>query len=79
MKQLLQFTDNKTYFGVNIYRYGVKVDDLKKLPFFDLFADYHGNKLYLTNTEEDYIPLIDWVLTPIHSDTPPISTRTVCP
>ena len=60
MKQLLQFADNKTYFGVDIYRYGVKVDDLKKLPFFDIFADYHGNKLYLTNTEEDYIPLIDW-------------------
>jgi len=28
MKQLLQFTDNKTYFGVDIYRYGVKVDNL---------------------------------------------------
>jgi len=48
MKQLLQFADNKTYFGIIIYRYGVKVDDLKKLPFFDLFAEYHGDKLYLT-------------------------------
>jgi hypothetical protein len=34
MKQLLQFTDNKIYFGVDIHRYGVKVDGLEKLPFF---------------------------------------------
>ena len=60
MKQLLQFANNKTYFGIDIYRYGVKVSDLKKLPFFDLFTEYHGDKLYLTNAEEDYIPLIDW-------------------
>jgi len=33
MKQELHFTDNKTYFGIDIHRYGVKVDDLEKLPF----------------------------------------------
>ncbi len=60
MKQLLQFADNKTYFGVTFHRHSVKVSDLKKLPFFDLFTDYHGDKLYLTDGQEDYIPLIDW-------------------
>ncbi|HHD78341.1 MAG TPA: hypothetical protein ENK98_01680 [Epsilonproteobacteria bacterium] len=60
MKQLLQFAPNMSYFGVVVYRHGVKVDDLKKLPFFDIFTDYHDDKIYLTNAEEDYIPLIDW-------------------
>jgi len=60
MKQLLRFTDNKTYFGVDIHRYGVKVDDLDKLPFFDTFVTYHEDKIFLTNGEEQYVPVIDW-------------------
>ncbi len=60
MKQLLQFTDNKTYFGVDIHRYGVRVDDLKELPFFDTFVTYHEDRIFLTNGEEQYVPVIDW-------------------
>lgn len=52
MKQLLQFTDNKTYFGIDIYRYGVKICDLEKLPFFDIFVKYHEDKIFLTNGED---------------------------
>jgi len=60
MKQELHFTDNKTYFGADIHRYGVKVDDLEKLLFFDTFVKYHEDKIFLTNGEDQYVPVIDW-------------------
>jgi len=60
MKQLLHFANDKTYFGVNVHRYGVKVSDLEKLPLFDLFTEYHEDKMFPTNGEESYVPLIDW-------------------
>ena len=60
MKQQLHFADNKTYFGIDIHRYGVKVDDLEKLPFFDTFVKYHEDKIFLTNGEDQYVPVIDW-------------------
>ena len=60
MKHILEFGSQKTYFGIEIQRYGVKVSDLEKLPFFDIFAEYHDDILFLTNGEESYIPLLDW-------------------
>ena len=60
MKQLLHFANDKTYFGIEIHRYGVKVNDLEELPFFNLFVDYSGDSMFLSNGEESYIPLIDW-------------------
>ena len=60
MKQLLHFTNDKTYFGIDVYRYGVKVSDLEKLPFFDLFVEHSGDSMFLSNGKESYVPLIDW-------------------
>jgi hypothetical protein len=60
MKQILHFPNDKSYFGIDVHRYGVKTTDLEKLPIFDLFLEYSGESIFLTNGKESYIPIIDW-------------------
>ena len=60
MKHILEFGSQKTYFGIEIHHYGVKVSDLEKLPFFDLFVEHSGDSIFLSNGKESYVPLIDW-------------------
>lgn len=59
MKHIFDFGSQKSYFGVDIHRYGVKVSDLEKLPFFDLFVEYSGDSMFLTNGEDSYVLHID--------------------
>jgi len=54
MKKLLHFAKEDTYFGINVHRYGVKVSDLEKLPFFDLFTEYHDDSMFLTPPADSF-------------------------
>ena len=41
MKQLFEFKENKTFFGLDVYTPGVKLNDIEKLPFAQFFKDSH--------------------------------------
>ena len=52
---------NKTYFGLEIYKDNlIKLDDIKKLPFFDLFKESMVGSTYLLEENVEYIYLHDW-------------------
>ncbi len=60
MKQIMQFPKDKTYFGINIHHDDVKVSDIEKLPFFDIFVEYAGDHIFLSNGKESVVTLMDW-------------------
>jgi len=60
MQKLFKFESNKTYFGLDIHRLGVKVSDIETLPFYDFFVDSHVGSTYMVNDDESYIYLHDW-------------------
>jgi len=40
MQQLFEFEENKTFFGLYVYRHGVKITDIEKLPFYRFFYGF---------------------------------------
>ncbi len=59
-EQSFTFKKSKTFFGLEIYAYGVKKDDIKKLPFYDFWEDSTRNITYATIGDDKYIYLEDW-------------------
>ena len=52
MKQLFEFETNKTFFGLTVYKAGVKLSDIEKLPFSHFFKESHkGSTMAFINNE----------------------------
>ncbi len=52
---------NKTYFGLEIYQDKlIKIDDIKKLPFYDFWLDSSKGSTYAIVDDEEYIYLSDF-------------------
>ena len=60
MKQLFEFKENKTFFGLDIYPPGVKLRDVEKLPFAQFFQDSHVGSTMALIDGENYVYLHDW-------------------
>jgi hypothetical protein len=60
MKQLFEFKKNKTFFGLDVYKAGVKLSDIEKLPFFDFFKESHQGSAMAFIDDENYVYLHDW-------------------
>lgn len=58
-KQTFTFLENKTFFGLDVFCYGVKLNDIQKLPFYDFW-----NESAMGSTcaiiDEVYVYLHDW-------------------
>ena len=59
-KQSFTFKKSKTFFGLEVYAYGVKRDDIEKLPFYDFWKDSTRNITYATIGDNKYVYLEDW-------------------
>lgn len=60
MKQVFEFKENKTFFGLDIYTQGVKLSDISRLPFAQFFNDSHVGSTMLFIDGENYIYKHDW-------------------
>ena len=60
MKQLFEFEENKTFFGLDLYPPGVKLSDIEKLPFAQFFKDSHVGSTIAFINDENYVYLHDW-------------------
>ena len=60
MKQLFEFKENKTFFGLDVYTPGVKLSDIERLPFAQFFKDSHVGSTMAFIDGENYIYLHDW-------------------
>lgn len=60
MKQLFEFKENKTFFGLDVYTPGVKLRDIEKLPFAQFFKNSHVGSTMAYIDGENYIYLHDW-------------------
>ena len=60
MKQLFEFEKNKTFFGLDIHRSGIKLSDIEKLPFSQFFKDSHVGSTMAVIDNETYIYIHDW-------------------
>jgi len=60
MKQLFEFDEHKTFFGLDIYPAGVKLSDIARLPFAQFFNDSHVGSTMAFIDGENYIYLHDW-------------------
>lgn len=53
--------DQTTYFGLKVYKEGVKESDIKKLPFYEFWEESARGSTSLNKDDEIYIYLHDWV------------------
>ena len=54
-------TKNKTYFGLKIHQDKlIKIDDIKKLPFYDFWLDSSKGSTYAIIDDEEYVYLSDF-------------------
>jgi len=60
MKKLFKFEKNKTYFGLDVYPSGVKLNDINKLPFAQFFNDSHVGSTMVFIDDENYVYIHDW-------------------
>jgi len=54
------FEKNKTYFGITVYKYGVKRSEIVKLPFFDYWSKVSNGSTETMVDNESYVCLHDW-------------------
>jgi len=54
------FDKNKTYFGLTVYKYGVRHRDVVKLPFYDYWSKVSRGSTETMVDNESYIYLHDW-------------------
>ena len=54
------FEKDKTYFGLTVYRYGVKRSDIVKLPFYDYWSKVSRGSTETMIDNESYVYLYDW-------------------
>jgi len=60
MKQLFEFKEHKTFFGLDVYAPGVKLSDIEKLPFAQFFKDSHVGSTMTFIDGKNYVYLHDW-------------------
>ncbi len=60
MKYLFEFEENKTFFGLDIYPYGVKLSDIENLSFAQFFKFSHLGSTMAYINGENYVYVHDW-------------------
>lgn len=60
MKQLFEFDDNETFFGLTVYEAGVKLSDIENLPFSKFFMESHQGSTMAEIDTGNYVYLHDW-------------------
>ena len=60
MKQLFEFEENKTFFGLDVHRPSVKLSDINKLPFSQFFNDSHIGSGMVVIEDKTYVYIHDW-------------------
>jgi len=59
-EQILKFENGKTFFGLKVYKHGVKKDDIKKLPFYEYWEASAIGSTCAVYEEETYVYIHDW-------------------
>ena len=59
-KQIFNFEKDKTFFGLKIYKHGVKENDIKKLPFYAYWEDSSVGSTCAVHEGETYVYIHDW-------------------
>ncbi len=59
-KETFTFGENKTFFGLTVYRHGVKRSDIAKLPFYEFWSDSAMGSTEAMIDNESYVYLHDW-------------------
>ena len=60
MKKLFEFEENKTFFGLTVYKWGIRLRDIEKLPFAKFFNDSHLGSTMVLIEDENYVYIHDW-------------------
>ncbi len=59
-KQLFTFGEDKTFFGLDVYRHGVKENEIKKLPFYEFWEASAVGSTCAVFEGETYVYIHDW-------------------
>ena len=59
-KETFTFAEHKTFFGLTVYRHGVKRSDIAKLPFYKFWSDSAMGSAEAMIDSESYVYLHDW-------------------
>jgi len=59
-KQIFNFEKDKTFFGLKIYKHGVKENDIKQLPFYEFWEASSVGSTCAVHESETYVYIHDW-------------------